>query len=228
MSSSELYEQRVVYAGLKRMTQDRNLIKAAYERWQTKAVNEPFDVFETVADLTSFLGLEDAERKTLMVALHAASSRLVDELDPVPEYVSSKNTSVPASADVEEDSNVSARPVSAHKAVTERYLQLLCQHVKRHSPESFRELVVIVSDEGLPKLGNLLNQPVKSWGASGLDKINFPNDIDSSDCQSVSLEFYVLLTEIIGPVDSDVIVNKAISEVLSMDAAQNFNPRDLL
>lgn len=227
MSNSKEYEQRVVYAALKRMTTDRNLIKSAYEHWNTSLSNNPFDVFEIVGELNSYLGLGDAERKALMVAMHAASNRLVDQLKPVPEYISSGAAAAQTSTD-EAAPKAATKVVSPHKAVTERYLQLVCQHVKLSDRDSFRELVTIVGDEGLPKLHKTVNKVVKDWGNSGLDKINFDDDVETSECQETALEFYVLLTEVIGPVESDVIVNKAIAEVINMSEAQQFDPRGLL
>lgn len=228
MSSSDLYEQRVVYAALTRMTNDRTTIKSAFQYWSAKLANQPFDVVEVVTALNSYLGLGDTERKSLMISMHAASNRLVDQLQPVPEYI------MDGSVAIEQDTAQQAKPevvskiVSPHKAVTERYLQLVCQHVKTSNSSSFRELVEIVADEGLPKLDKSINQIVKSWGNSGLNKINFSDDVKPADCQDMALEFYVLLTEVIGPVESDVIVNKAIAEVLNMSEAQQFDPRGLL
>ncbi len=225
--STDLYEQRVVYAGLMRMTSDRNLIKSAYQHWSTKLADQPFDVFEVVGSLNSYLGLSDAERKVLMMAMHAASNRLVDQLEPIPQYISDGSATV-AQDTQQAKPALNTKSVSPHKAVTERYLQLVCQHLRVSSRDSFRELVGIIGDEGLPKLNTSLNKTIKDWGNTGLDKLNFANAVAPGDCQDVALEFYVLLTEVVGPVNSDVIVNKAIAEVLNMAEAQQFDPRSLL
>ena len=228
MSSSDVYEQRIVHAALTRMTTDRNLIKSAYQYWAANLTDKPFDVMEIVTGLNSYLGLSDAERKSLMVSMHAASNRLVDQLPPVPEFISDGSEVAVSAAQQQEKPELTTKAVSAHKVVTERYLQLVCQHVRSSDNASFRELVSIVADEGLPKLDKAIDARIKAWGNNGLDKVNFADDITPADCQDTALEFYVLLSEIIGPVESDVVVNKAIAEVINMTEAQQFNPRDLL
>lgn len=223
-----MYEQRVVYAGLSRMTEDRNIVKAGYQHWQETLASQPLDVFEVVADLTTFLGLGSTERKKLMVSMHSAAGRLADELPPVPEYIKSDQGSTAPATQQQPEVPRQVKKVSPHKAVTERYLQLVCQYVKRHDASAFNELAVIISDEGLPKLGSDLKRVVSDWASSGLGKIEFADSVSIDQCESTALEFYVLMSEVIGPVDSDVIVNKAIVDLQSFEASQQFSPSNLL
>lgn len=226
--ASNNYHQRVVFAGLSRMTEDRNLIVAGYQQWENNLSNNEFDIFEIVANLTKFLGLGSAERKKLMVAMHAASARLEDELQPVPEYIKTTNGSNASAAQAQPTAAASVKTGSAHKVVTERYLQLVSQHLKRLDSASFNEIAVILSNEGLSKLPTQIDRSVKGWGAGGLAAIDFTTDVSVEQCQACALEFYVLLTEIIGPVDSDVIVNKAIADVSNLPESQQFAPNNLL
>ena len=237
MADSKEYEQRVVYAGLMRMTTDRNMVKAGYERWVNELSNNEFDVFEIVADIASFLGLENAERKVMMMAMHAASNKMVDQLDPVPGYISSVG-GASASVDTSLDEPMSeqqtkedvapAPAASPHRAVTERYLQLVSQYVKRTDAESFRELAVIISDEGLDGIDKGLNGDIKNWGSSGLNRASLSEQITEDECQSIADALYVLLTEVIGPMDADSVVNDAITDTLSIDAASKFSPRNFI
>ena len=162
-----------------------------------------------------------------MLAMHAASGRLADELQAVPAYIIS-DAAAPAQAAAIDESLPSAKSMSPHKAVTTRYLQVLCQHVKRSDKSALNELAVIISDEGLPGNPADLDSVMKSWADSGLQTLEFSDEVTEDECKDTALNFYVLVTEVIGPVETDVLVNKAIAEVVSMDASQQFDPRGLL
>ena len=227
MVSSDVYEQRVVYAALSRMSNDRNVIKAGYQHWQNVLSSQAFDVFEIVDGLNKFLGLQVDERKKLMLSMHAASGRLVDELEPVPDYMLSDQAGGGVEAVVKEDI-ISGPLGSPHKLVTVRYLQLFSQHLKRLSSSSYDELCIMIGDEGLPDIPGYLQPVIRNWGSSGLHKIDFPDDISVDDCKDVAIAFYVMSTTLIGPVEADTIVNKAITETMNIEASQQFDPRSLL
>jgi hypothetical protein len=69
---------------------------------------------------------------------------------------------------------------------------------------------------------------LRDWAKSGLSAIDLSEELSVSMCQSLAHDLYVLMTEVVGPVDTDVIVNRAIDDLLKAELAQSFNPRDLL
>lgn len=228
MSDNLAYDQRVVYAGLSRMTNDRNLIRSAFKHWESELSSDSLDVIEVVGKMVDFLGLEVTEKKALMIGMHAASNKLLDELEAVPPYISGggelpAETSVPAKTAASE-----AAKVPAHVEVVQRYLQLCCQHVQRHSDTDFRDLMRAIQSEGLPGVSSKLSSAVKAWAAAGLQELSLPIGTQVDEAKDLAHEFYILLTEFIGPVEADVIVNKVVTATMSMDAAQRFSPRELL
>ena len=91
-----------------------------------------------------------------------------------------------------------------------------------------QELCVIISDEGLSEGPRSLQRIIKNWGSSGLQLIDLSDDVSADDCKDLALAFYVLVTEVIGPVEADTIVTRVISEVMNIEASKQFDPRNLL
>jgi len=52
--------------------------------------------------------------------------------------------------------------------------------------------------------------------------------MSEDDCKTVCHSLYMLLAEVVGPMDADVISNKAISALMQMEVAARFDPRELL
>jgi len=226
MSGNLMFQQRVVYAGLCRMSEDRDLIRSGFHHWSDTQSNKTFDVFDIVAGLVDYLGLGVAEKKALMIGLHAASNKLLDELAPVPPYIMNTGE-VRGRSSVREDTQTAVL-IAPHIDVTQRYMQLCSQHAQRHDQASFREITNIVRAEGIGDMRSGLRRSIQSWADNGLSDIKVPDDTSVDECKEIAHDFYILLSEIIGPVAADNIVNKVISDVLATEAAQRFSPRELL
>ncbi len=225
MASTLQLNQRIVYAGLVRMSNDRGIVKSAFTHWNDNFSNAPLDIFEVVAELVDFLGLDVAEKKGLMIGLHGASAELYDDLKPVPPYILGETTRQQATHDDHSTGLESeAKPVAPHLQVTARYLQLVSLNLKRSDPQSHKELVQEVAKSGLGSL----SKEVSAWASDGLNIINFGTGTSVQQCQDLAHEFYVLICDFIGPVESDTIVNKVISELSTLDASREFSPQKLL
>jgi len=213
---------KILYTALQRMTDDRAVIKEAFQYWVAELSNSPFDVIETVTSIEKYLGLSTQERKVLMIGMHAAGNRAEHELSDVPDYVLG-GVSTPVSSAKADAPKLRARQPEVE--LTEAYFARVFEETKRVGISGYRELLSILEDEGLDGASGDLNTAVKN-ASSG--KLELPSSATESDCQNLCHAFYNLVAEVIGPIDADVVSNNAISALLGMEAAARYNPRDLL
>lgn len=223
MADIKELNQRIVYAGLSRMSPNRSEVQAGFSRWQEKFGQHDLDVFEIVADLVIYLGLGINEKKALMIGLHSASNKMFDELQAVPTVFFNKQ-----SINTENLTAINQPLKSAHIDITERFFQLVCQYLQRSKKTAAEELAEIIEDESLPSSPTSMTSDLKEWGRNGLSKIDFPSDLNAEVCKSLAHDLYILLSEVAGPVEADTIINRVIDDLLKSDAAQTFSPRDLL
>jgi len=223
MSDTLKLNQRIVFAGLTRMSNDRNIVKSAFVHWNKSNTTAPVDIFDVVSKLVDYLGLDVVEKKALMLGLHTASSELYEHLKPVPAYIIGGEGSPSNMAESPSD-NTTVKAQAAHLEVTSRYLQTVSLLVKRNDPKTHKELIKAVADEGL---GGMRSE-VSGWASDGLNKIKFGPQVSVQQCQDLAHEFYVLVCDFIGPVETDIIVNKAVSDVSNLDESREFNPAKLL
>lgn len=230
MADQVQFNQRVVYYALRRMTESRNDISAGFARWRQQFETKPLDIIEVVTDLVAHLGLDIGAKKALMLGLHSGSAKLFDELEPVPTMLLGDGGAAPAhQGEPEQDRApeiVSNKP--AEIQTLERFLQVSSQYLKRSNAGAHTELMDIIIDEGLPSARKGSANDIKAWGSNGLIDISFNDRLSEDACQNIAHDYYVLLSEVVGPVSSDTIINKTIDELLLSELAQKFNPRDLL
>jgi len=223
MATNLQLNQRIVYAGLVRTSEDRNIVKSAFAHWNKGASDSPLDIFKVVDELVAYLGLDAGEKKALMIGMHAASGQLHDDLKPVPTYVLDGGQS--GDSDDQDTNETSEQKQRApHLEITASYLQQVSLRVKRNDPQSHKELVRAVSTEGL----SVMPKVVDEWASGGLNIIDFPSSTTVQHCQDLAHEFYVMVCDFIGPVESDTIINQVISELSATEASRKFNPQDLL
>lgn len=224
MSNTSQLNQRIVYAGLTRMSSDRNAIKSAFEHWNKRNSETPLDIFEVVDLVGAFLGIEVSEKKALTLGLHTAASELYQDLKPVPAYILGEQN------DGDISSKADSQPITvstqaAHLVVTSRYLQSVSLQIKRNDGATHKELVDAVADEGLLKA---LSSEVSDWAADNLNVIKLRDATSIEQCQELAHEFYVLVCDFIGPVETDGIVSNTISDLSKSSEARDFNPQKLL
>ena len=218
-------EQKIVYTGLSRMTEDRAVIQNAFQFWQANHSNKAFDVVEVTSAIEKYLGLSGGEKKVLMIALHAASTKTDSELSDVPGYIL-QGGAVPAPAAQGEGAPAVTAPAkSPHYTITSEFINLLASHIKRVSPQEYRELFAILTDEGLPELTLASSDRVKKQGfVPEMLAVN----AEESECRDMAHQLYLLIIDVVGPVDADVMVNQVIDKLLQNELASRFDPRSLI
>lgn len=217
-------EQKIVYAGLSRMTQDRIVIQSAFQFWQANLSNKAFDVVEVTAKLVDYLGLNGQEKKVLMIALHASSNKAESELAGVPEYISQAGGSAVVDVPVEQAQQVLSNQ-SPHYQIIKGFINLFEAGVSRSSGEDFQEIDGILKDEGLDGVNRELNKQLK---ARGFTDAVVHESIEIDECRDLAHALYMLSIDVIGPVKSDVIINRVVDQLLLSGAASRFDPRTLL
>lgn len=215
-------DQKIVYAGLSRMTEDRVVIQNAFQYWQANYANVAFDVVVVTTALEEYLGLNAKEKKILMISLHAASNKTDSELAAVPAYISQTGVNV---SELDEAPEPVVKTQSPHVHITSQFVKLLAKSVNRLGASDYREIDEILQDEGLPQLERKSNQRVKREGFSS-DMLS--DSANADDCRELAHQLYMLIIEVVGPVQADVAVNQVIDKLLGSDMASRFDPRSLI
>lgn len=219
-------EQKIVYAGLSRMTKDRVVIQSAFQYWQANLSANAFDVVDVTAKLVSYLGLSSNEKKVLMIGMHAASSKAEVELAEVPGYITGGDVSDAAVVeDSSESDTQSIESYTPHYQVTRGYIRLLVESVRRKGSASYNEMDEILKDEGLDGVAGGLVRRIKKYGFS--DEI-MHGSISEDECRDLAHQLYLLMIDVIGPMVADVVVNDVIDKLLESDASSRFDPRTLI
>ncbi len=225
MATTLELNQRIVYAGLVRMSDDRNLIKSAFTHWHDNHSSAALDIFEVVTELVDYLGLGVNEKKGLMIGLHNASAQLYEDLKPVPPYILAQGSGEQSAAPTQDSQDLEPQTkLAAHIEVTANYLQNLSSQIKRKDPSTHAELVKAVADEGL----EVMSSVVSDWARAGLISIQIAPTASVSECQDLAHHMYVMVCDFLGPVESDIIVNRVISDLAALEASREFNPSKLL
>ena len=214
-------EQKIVYAGLSRMTTDRVVIKNAFDYWQANLSANTFDIVDITSKLVAFLGLTGSEKKTLMIAMHSASSKSDVELDDVPGFLLGGEAAPAGDASTPKATSSSTPQFQ----ITHGYLKGLIDAVRMHGSASFSEMDEILRDEGLNGVSSEVSQRVKQNGFS--DDI-LPSKVSEDECRTVAHELYMLIIDVIGPVDADIMVTRVIDSLIRSDMASRFDPRTLI
>ena len=219
-------EQKIVYAGLSRMTKDRVVIQSAFQYWQANLSADAFDVVDVTAKLVSYLGLNSSEKKVLMIGMHAASSKAEIELAEVPAYIAGGDAAdVAAVEDSGESASKSVESYTPHYQVTRGYIRLLAESVRRKGAASYNEMDEILKDEALDGVSRELVGRIKKYGFS--DEI-MHGSINEDECRDLAHQLYLLMIDVIGPMVADVVVNDVIDKLLESDASSRFDPRTLI
>ena len=218
--------QRILFVGLRRMSNDRNLIIDGFRYWSTELANQPFDIETIVSSLVDYLGLDGNQKKKLMVSLHAASGRMTEDLPPVPAGLLDRIATPQQSAEFEQESHTDVRKSQQpHCVVTAGYLQALVRLLIKQDMSAFDDLKAILREEDIPGISDSMQSGIRDWASEGLMDLTLPDDVSEADCKHLAHEFYLFLTELIGPIDADDLVTAAIGIAKTLDEAARFQPR---
>lgn len=216
---------KVLYASLLRMTDDRSVIQQAFQHWIVELSAQPFDVIQTVSSLEKFLGLSTQERKVLMIGMHAASNRASHELNSVPDYVLS-GAQEPQASTKKVDTLAKVKAKQAYVELAEGYFAQMAIGVRKINAGDYRELMSALRDEDLNDVSADIDKALKK--AANEEALDLPGTASETDCQDFCHSLYNLVAEIVGPNNADLASNDALSALLNIEAAQRYDPRNLL
>lgn len=224
------YDQRVIYTALKRMTSEHSLLQNAFQFWQQNYAHKPLNVIEYCTKLVDYLGLTDSQKKMLMVAMHAASNRLPEDLPEVP-AVLLNGAAVQADDQMDTPAPVAqAKPKELQRPyliVATAFLQQIVQQLRKYHRDDADELVSILRTEGINDDDSVAQTLVSHWAGNGLANLNLPNEVTEEQCKILAHELYLLVCELIGPVAADTLIHRVNIEVGKLEAAVEFDPLQL-
>ena len=154
--------------------------------------------------------------------MHSASSKSDVELDDVPGFILDGGAVEIAGDAPAPKATSSSTP---QYQITHGYLKGLIDAVRVHGSASFSEMDEILRDEGLNGVSSEINSRVKKKGFS--DEI-LPSKVTEDECRTVAHELYMLMIDVIGPVDADIMVTRVIDSLIRSDMASRFDPRTLI
>ena len=218
-------DQKVVFAGLSRMTQDRSVIQSAFIYWQDNHSSDAFDIIKVTVGIESYLGLSQSEKKTLMIALHAASNKSESELDDVPAYILGTKPQAVSEAEAADAVDPRISPDSAHYLVTSEFIRLLVTIIEKKDIDGFRDIHAILLSEGLPEVDIGTNERIKK---NGFSETILSKNAEPDECREIAHQLYLLIIDVIGPVVSDDIINQVIDKLIDNSGSQKFDPRSLI
>ncbi len=225
-TTNQAFNERVIYTGLKRMTNDRTVVANAFRHWQKTLASSPFDIVEVVSALESFLGLDTNEKKRLMIAMHSASSKLLDELDAVPGYLIGGATDIAVPTEQGDDDKIVKQQPPMIIAISE-FLIEFSKQFSRASPSDVRDFASACRNEIRISHGTF-EQALGTFAGAHFSEIDVPLDVSLSDCKEAVNAMYNLASEFIGPMEVDRVQFKTIENLLNMEFATRFDPRELI
>ncbi len=216
------FNNKVVYAALVRMTNDREVIKQAFVHWHGKFAHKPLDVFAYVEAIERYLGLDTGEKKVLMVSMHAASSKNESSLRDVPEYIFGSG-SEPNSGN--HDAVEQGLKHAPHVSLTEQYYSNLLDGLSREGGRYVHEFESELKNDGFKSLERRARKALRKADEDGL---KLPSDLDEAACKALCHELYLLLCDVAGPMVADDLTYKSIEALLETTEARRYDPRDLI
>lgn len=224
--SNTAFTERVIYAGLRRMTDDRSAINSGYRYWQEHLSNDPFDIIDLVSKLVNYLGLSVSEKKRLMIALHAASTKLHDELEPLPGYLGG---SVGAGGQTPQDAqtNVITKSIPPHIEAVSEYICVFSKFVERGIRDEYNDFVLAVEEISAEFSGEI-SQALLRFGSVQPSRLEFPASMSEQNARDLARHFHLLASEFIGPMEADRLHYQSVEQLLNMKFADRFDPRSLL
>lgn len=217
---SKIHDQ-IVYFGLSRLSDDRSVVRSAYQHWKKQLSGETFDVIEVATKLVEFLGLDSSGRKTLMIAMHSGNNKTSSELPNVPPFISGED----AQDDVEQSSPQTESNLPAHCYMTTEFFSSMYRRLRRVDAAAYAELSTIIADEGLDGTPQSLHNAITVSVTNGL-VLN--KDVTEKQCQELTNAVTLLMSEVVGPMLTDDIIDTVITSLLDNSKAGQFDPRKLL
>lgn len=216
---------QMVYFGLSRLTDDRTVIREAYQYWQSQLSDQPFDVLDVASKLTDYIGSDSNGKKTLMIALHAANNKSESELDNVPNFISGNDADLGADTPVSQSNNTADAGLPAHSVMTVELFKLMYSRLRQVDSSGYAELSNIIADEGLDNTPQSLHGAIIVSPDRGL---KLGSDVTEQQCQALTHALCMLIMEVVGPMVTDDLIDNVIASLLENSHASQYDPRNLL
>jgi len=222
------HNRRAVYSALSTVCNDRSLLEQAFFFWEDHYSREgTFRVSQYIDALMQHVGLNQAQRRELSVALYAAMGKQDQALAAIPAVLRrSQNGAAPAAAAPQP---AATKPLAAHTAATTVLGELLTQLVE--GAVRARKLADLIESLGFEALdlGAASTRAATQWVANELrDARSFAGQVAEGDRRSIVNHIYMALCEAVGPVGADRILGQATQQAERLPEAVDFSPRQLL
>lgn len=229
-NSTDETNDRIIYKALSRMTDDFALLQTSYQFWQKEYAGQELDPSAFADALTKYVGLNNDQKRTLVIALHSASGTAANNLPPVPDsLLSSAATTAaksPSSNQAKKESFQQAH--SAHWIVTDNYMKNLIAFIKHVDTDGVDELREILTEDSLTLKTQQLSSIIQSWASSGFTSLKLHEDISPEQCAECAHFLYLQTCEALGPPQADLVLDKVIRKLNELPEASTFSPKKLL
>ena len=228
MSSALIeHNRRAVYSALSAVCNERSLLEQAFFFWEEHYSQQgTFRVSQYIDALMQHVGLNQAQRRELSVALYSAMGKPDQALAVVP-VVLRRNQSAAAvpSTQAATTAKPRARQSSATTILGEVLAQLVDGAVRARKLEDLLEIL----DFGTTELAPASARAAQQWVANQLREAHgFAVQVAEADRRSVVNIIYMALCEALGPVGADRILGHATQQAERLPEAVDFSPRQLL
>jgi hypothetical protein len=230
MSSALIeHNRRAVYSALSAVCSERSLLEQAFFFWEEHYSQQgAFRVSQYIDALMQHIGLNQAQRRELSVALYAAMGKPDQALAVVPAVLRRNQAAASTAAPPAVQAAHAARPRPQSAAATvlgELLAQLVDGATRARKLEDLLEILNFAGFELSPGSTRAAAQ----WLVSGLrDARSFAAQVAAGDRRCVVNAVYMALCEAVGPVDADRILGQATQRAEHLPEAIQFSPRELL
>ncbi len=241
-SASAEHNARAVYSACLRTFEDnRALLREALQYWfENFATTTSFRATLFIDGLMQHIGMTDAQRRSLSVALYSALGQPTQSLPPVPDSLrptsatalaASVATAPTRSAPTPAPSSAPARP-TPNRSASAVVFGYCAQHIidelrKRDGAlEDFSATLRELAATG--DLPDNLQVAVEDWIRSGFAAEQCPGQFATQGLRQCLNAMYIALCEVLGPVATDRVLSRAIHAAEELPEAVSFAPKQLL
>ncbi len=220
------FDARVVYTSLHNTLDSREMVRDAFHFWRNGLAKKEFDAVAITEAIDSYLGLADSERKKLMLGLFANAGHELSDLAEIPEYIENYDAQSPEPQSRERETvepRGSSKPAMVQ--AVESFLLLSADSMRNRKLADRQDVVDELEEKGLPSLSLSINQALQR-SVRGVPDL--PASMSLDDCLELMHQHYLLLCDVVGPVDTDLVYQDSITTMLKADFAKEFDPRQLL
>nr|MCH9672691.1 hypothetical protein [Gammaproteobacteria bacterium] len=192
-SASIEHNRRAVYSALSRTTDDRMLTQQSYDLWEQRyASTSVFRVAQFIEDLVKDVGLGDALRRNLAIALYAALGQNEGDLAEVPSVVRNGTTGDPGAATIQQPGPaVAGNTGSPAETVFAHLVDVIVNGIAKQGKENLNDLAtdILAHVPKLPDAG--VAARVTGWAESQCDPAQLPTDMSTASMSSLVHAIYV-------------------------------------